>query len=106
MRYKGKASGLRLEETLQLETNLVEKVFPIMTTFFPNKTFVKLTPLRKENLFTRFNVACHRCPGIRISFQYTRTLLSGKEGDERTGTGSMFEKMLCKIVGKNRGRDT
>ena len=77
-----------------------------MTTFFRNKTFVKLTPFRKENPFTRFNVASHRCLGIRISFEYTITLLSEKAGEERTVTGSMVKKMLCKIVAKNRSRET
>ena len=77
-----------------------------MPTFLRNKTFYKLTPLRKENPFTQFNVASHRRLGIRLSFEYTTTLLSGKAGEERTGTGSMFEKMLSKIVAKNRGRDT
>ena len=34
----------------------------------------------------------------------TTTLLSEKAGEGRTGTGLMFEKMLCKIVAKNRRR--
>ena len=76
-----------------------------MTTFFRNKFFCKLTPLPKKNVFTQFNVASHRCVGIRISFDYTTTLFSAKAGEERTGTGSMFAKMLCKIVAKNRARE-
>ena len=74
-----------------------------MPTLLHNKTFFKLTPLRKENLFTQFNVAFHTRPAIRLSFEYTTRFLSGKAGEERTGTGSMFAKMLCKIVPKNRG---
>ena len=74
-----------------------------MPTFLRNKTFFKLSPLRKENSFTKFNVAFHRRLKIRLSFEYTTTLLSEKAGEERTGTGSMFAKMLCKILAKNRG---
>ena len=77
-----------------------------MTTFFRNQFFFKLTPLQKENLFTQFNVASNRCLEIRVSFEYPATLLSGKAREKRTGTGSMFAKMLCKIVAKNRARDT
>ena len=77
-----------------------------MPTFLRNKTFFKLTPLRKENSFTQFNVAFHRRLKIRLSFEYTTTLLSEKAREGRTRTGSMFEKMLFKIVAKNRGRDT
>ena len=77
-----------------------------MSTFLRNKTFFKLTPLRKENPLIQFNFVFHRRPGIRLSFEYTTTLLSGKAGEKRTGKGLMFEKMLCKILAKNRGRDT
>ena len=77
-----------------------------MPTFLRNKTLLKLTSLRREIRFSQFYVAFHRRLGIRLSFQYTTTLLSGKAGEGRTGAGSMFEKMLCKIVAKNRGRDT
>ena len=77
-----------------------------MPTFLRNKTFFKLPLLRKENGLTQFNVSSQRRLGIRLSFEYTTTLLSGKAGEERTGTASMFEKMLSKIVAKNRGRDT
>ena len=73
-----------------------------MPTLLRNKTFFKLTPLPKENPFTQINVAFHTRLGIRLSFEYTTTLLSEKAGEQRTGTSSMFEKMLCKIVAKNR----
>ena len=74
-----------------------------MPTLLPNKSFFKLTPLRKENLFTQFNVAFHTRLAIRLSFEYTTRFLSRKAGEERTGTSAMFAKMLCKIVAKNRG---
>ena len=67
-----------------------------MSTFLRNKTISKTTPLRKENPFPQFNVASHKCPGIRLSFEYTTTLLSGEGGERRTGTATMFRKMLSK----------
>ena len=69
-----------------------------MSTFLHNKTISKTTPLRKENLFPQFNVASHKCPGIRLSFEYTTTLLSGEGGEGRTGTATMFRKMLSKYT--------
>ena len=74
-----------------------------MPTFLRNKTLFKLTPLRKENLFTQSNVAFHRRLKISLSFKYTTTLLSDKARDGGTGTGSMCEKMVFKIIAKNRG---
>ena len=55
-------------------------------------------PLHKENPFPQFNVACYKRPGIRLSFEYTKTLLSGEEGEGRTGTATMFRKMLLKYA--------
>ena len=81
---------------LQSWTKLLEKVFPIMSTVLRNKAISKTTPLRKENPFPQSNVASHKRPGIRLSFEYTTTLLSGGEG--RTGTGTMFIKMLSKYT--------
>ena len=83
---------------LQSRTKLFEKVFPIMPTFLCNKTISKTTPLRKENPFPQFNVASYKCPGIRLSFKYTTTLLSGEGGEGRTGTATMFRKMLSKYT--------
>ena len=90
--------------TLLAKTNfqswakLLEKVFPIMSTFLRNKTISKTTPLRKENPFPQFNVASHKRPGIRLSFEYTTTLLSGEGGEGRTGTAIMFRKMPPKYT--------
>ena len=85
---------------LQSQTKLLEKVFPIMPTFLKvcNKTISKTTPLRKENPFSQFNVASYKFPGIRLSFKYTTTLLSGEGGEGRTGTATMFRKMLSKYT--------
>ena len=69
-----------------------------MSTFLRNKTISKTTPLRKENAFPQFNVASHKRPGIRLSFKYTTTLLSGEGGEGRTGTATMFRKMLSKYT--------
>ena len=55
-------------------------------------------PLRKENPFPQFNVAFHKRPGIRLSFEYTTTLLSREGGEGRTGTATMFRKMLSKYT--------
>ena len=66
----------------QSRTKLLEKVFPIMSIFLRNKTISKTTPLRKENPFPQFNVASHKRPGTRLSFEYTKTLLSG-EGEKK-----------------------
>ena len=68
-----------------------------MSTFLRNKTISKTTPLRKENPFRQFNVASCKRPGIRLSFEYT-ALLSGKGGEGRTGTATMFRKMLPKYT--------
>ena len=94
----GPASGV--SNYLQSWTKLLEKVFPIMSTFLCNKTISKTTPLRKENPFPQFNVASHKRPGIRLSFEYTTTLLSGGGGggEGRTGTATMFRKMLSKYT--------
>ena len=72
--------------------------FPIMSTFLRNKTISKTTPLRKENPFPQFNVASYKRPGIRLSFEYTTTLLSGEGGEERTRTATMFRKILPKYA--------
>ena len=69
-----------------------------MSTFLRNKTISKTTPLRKENPFPQFNVASYKRPGIRLPFEYTTTLLSGEGAEERTGTATMFRKMLPKYA--------
>ena len=69
-----------------------------MSTFLRNKTISKTTPLREENPFPRFNVASHKRPGIRLSFEYITTLLSGEGGEGRTGTATIFRKMLSKYT--------
>ena len=83
---------------LQSRTKLLEKVFPIMSPFLRNKTISKTTPLRNENPFPQFDVASYKRPGIRLSFEYTTTLLSGEGGEGRTGTATMFRKMLSKYT--------
>ena len=69
-----------------------------MSIFLRNKTISKTTPLRKENPFPQFNVASHKRPGIRLSFECTTTLLSGEGGEGRTGTATTFRKMLSKYT--------
>ena len=65
-----------------------------MSTFLRNKTISKMMPSWKEIPFPQFNVASYKCPGIRLSFEYTTTLLSGEGGEGRTSTATMFRKML------------
>ena len=69
-----------------------------MSTFLHNKTISQTTPFRKEIPFPRFNVASQKRPGIRLSFEYTPTLLSRQGGERRTGTATMFRKMLPKYT--------
>ena len=79
---------------LQSRTKLLEKVFPIMSTFLRNKTISEMTSLWKKIPLRQINVASYKCPGIRLSFEYITTLLSGEGGDGRTGAATMFRKML------------
>ena len=65
-----------------------------MSTFLRNNTISKMTPLWKEIPFPQFNVASYKRPGIRLSFEYITTLLSGEGGEGRTGTVTMFRKIL------------
>ena len=53
---------------LQSWTKLLEKVFPIMSTFLRNKTISKTTPLRKEPVQLRCLEKC--CPSIQFSQQF------------------------------------
>ena len=48
--------------------------------------------------FLQFNVASYKRPGIRLSFKHTTTLLSGEGGEGRTGTATMFRKVLSKYT--------
>ena len=54
--------------------------------------------LRRENRFPQFNVAFYKRPGIRLSFEYATTLLLGEGEEGRTGTATMFRKMLSKYT--------
>ena len=63
------------------------------TSYFQNNAFAA-----RINPFPQSNVASHKRPGIRLSFEYTTTLLSGEGGEGRTGTATMFRKMLSKYT--------
>ena len=69
-----------------------------MSTFLGNKTISKTTPLRKENPFPQFNVASYKRLGIRLSFEYTTTLLPGEGGERRIGTATMLRRMLSNFL--------
>ena len=83
---------------LQSRTKLLEKAFPIMVTFLRNKTISKTTPLRKEIPLPQFNVASYKRPGIRLPFEHTATSLPEEVGEGRTGTATMFSKILPKYT--------
>ena len=87
---------------LQSRTKLFDKVFLIMSTFLCNETISETTPLRKaENPLPQCNIASYKRPWIRLSFEYTTTLLSGDWGEGRTGTATIFRKMLLKYSAYN-----
>ena len=70
-----------------------------MSTFLRNNTISEMTVLRKEIPFPQLNVASYKCPGMRLSFEYTTTLLSGEGGEGRAGTAATtFRKMLRKYT--------
>ena len=92
-----------------LETTIPDKTtwetFPHRVHFPTQQNSSKTTPLWKENPFPQFNVASHKRPGIRLSFEYTTTLLSGEGGEGRTGRATkmlskytIFSTVLSKIV--------
>ena len=62
--------------------------------YFRNDAF----NLQKEIPFPQFNVASKKHPGIRLSFEYTTTLLSGEGGVERNSTATVFGKVLPKYT--------
>ena len=63
------------------------------TKLFPKRRLCgKKTPSPNSMLLPK------KRPGIRLSFEYTTTLLSGEGGEGRTGTATMFRKMLSKYT--------
>ena len=64
--------------------------FSTQQNYFQNDAFAERKPLSPCQCCSR--------PGIRLSFECTTTLLSGEGGEERTGTATMFRKMLPKYV--------
>ena len=68
----------------------------------PPSYATKLCPkqwLRGKKLpSSSFNVASYKRAGIRLSFEYTTTLLLGRGGEGRIGTATMFRKMLPKYA--------
>ena len=66
--------------------------FRTQQNYFQNDAFAERKPL------PQFNVASHERPRTRLSFEYTTTLLLGEGGEGRTGTATMFRKMLSKYT--------
>ena len=58
----------KFSEILQSRTKLLEKVFPIMSTFLRNKTISKTTPLRKENPFPQYQCCFPQTPRDQAFF--------------------------------------
>ena len=83
---------------LQSQTKLLEKVFPTISTFLRNKTISRTTHCGEKtpspnSMLLRTNA---QRSGFLFNTHATTTLLSGEEGEERTGTATMFRKMLSK----------
>ena len=66
--------------------------FPTQQKYFRNDAFAERKSL------PQFNVASYKHPGIRLPFEYITTLLSGEGGEGRTGTATIFRKMLSKYT--------
>ena len=73
-------SQRKLGVKLQSRTKVLENIFLLMRTTLRNKTVSKSMALRKENPFPQFKVASYKCPGIRLSFKDTTTLIPGGGG--------------------------
>ena len=70
--------------------------FPHHVHFATQQKYFRNDAFAERKSLPQFNVASYKRPGIRISFEYTTTLLSGEEAEGRTGTATMFRKMLSK----------
>ena len=64
---------------LQSRTKLLEKVFPIMSTFLRNKTISKTTPLRKEIPFPRSKLLSTNAQGSGFLLNAQQSCFLGKE---------------------------
>ena len=83
---------------LQSQTKLLEKVFPTISTFLRNKTISRTTHCGEKTPSPNLMLLPTNAQGSGFLFNThgTTTLLSGEEGEERTGTATMFRKMLSK----------
>ena len=78
--------------------NYLRKFSPSCPLSYATKLFRKRRLCGKKTPSPNINVASHKRPGIRLSFECTTTLLSGEGGEGRTGTATMFRKMLSKYT--------
>ena len=70
-----------------------------MSTFLRNKAIFKTTSLRKENPFPQFNVASHlNAQGSGFLLNTQQHCFQGEGGEGRTGTATMFWKILSKYT--------
>ena len=77
------ALSLTVECCYNPRQNYLRKFSPSCPLSYTTKLFPK------QHLCASF-----KCPGFRLSFEYTTTLLSGEGGEGRTGTATMLRKML------------
>ena len=72
--------------------------FSPLSHFLNGQATTKTSEWKKTPSPNSMLLPIHKCPGIRLSFEYTTTLLSGEGGEGRTGTATMLRKMLSKYT--------
>ena len=77
--------------------NYLRKFSPSCPLSYATKLFPKRRLCGKKTPSPN-SMLLYKRPGIRLSFEYTTTLLSGEGGEGRTGTATMFRKMLSKYT--------
>ena len=78
--------------------NCLRKFSPSCPLSYATKLFPKRRLCGKKTPSPNSMLLPHKRPGIRLSFEYTKTLLSGEGREGRTGTATMFQKMLSKYT--------
>ena len=89
-RYLGKNATIPDKTTWESFPHHVH--FPTQQNYFQNDAFAGRKPLPP------IQCCFPKRPGIRLSFEYTTTLLSGQGGEGRTGTATIFRKKLSKYT--------
>jgi len=79
---------------LQSRTELLENVFLLMGTTLHDKTVSKSMALHNENPSP--SSTSYKCPGMRLYFKDTTTLLPGGGGERRITMATMFRNIFSK----------